>query len=60
MTTWHENDSIKKALFFFLTNTEPTEKYYFDCKSSLVLVIGNSTESNNIKEYLENQNLLDD
>jgi hypothetical protein len=40
-------------------NTAPTEKYYADCRTSLVLLIGDATESDNIKKYLENQKLLD-
>ena len=59
MTTWHKNESIKEALLFFLMNTSPTEKYYSECKSSLVLLIGNSVETDNIKFFLENQNLLE-
>jgi hypothetical protein len=59
MTTWHNKESLKDALWFFLKNTMPTEKYYNECKSALVLIIGNSIEINNIKLYLENQDLLD-
>ncbi len=60
MTNWHHNETIKEALYYFLNTTAPTEKYYSECKNSLVLVIGDSSESNNIQEYLENQNLLDE
>jgi len=60
MTTWHKEESLKEALWFFLMNTSPTEKYYSECKNSLVLLIGDSIESDNIKIYLENQNLLED
>ena len=59
MTTWHKNESLKEALWFFLMNTSPTEKYYSECKNSLVLLIGNSVETDNIKFLLENQNLLE-
>jgi hypothetical protein len=59
MTTWHQDESIKESLFYFLYNTATTEKYYSDCKTSLVLTIGDSNESENIRKYLENQKLLE-
>jgi hypothetical protein len=60
MTTSHQDESIKEALEYFLMNTSPTDKYYDDCKTALVLVVGNSSDGDNLKLYLENQNLLDD
>ncbi|NNG27504.1 MAG: hypothetical protein HKM87_08255 [Ignavibacteriaceae bacterium] len=59
MTTWHQDQTIKEALFYFLFNTAPTEKYYSDCKISLVLTIGDSNESENVRKYLEDQKLLE-
>lgn len=60
ITTWHNDESFKEALWYFLKNTLPTEKYYSECNFSLVLVIGNSIKLEKIKFYLENQNLLDE
>ena len=60
MTTWHKDESLKEALYFFLMNTSPTEKYYSECKTSLVVIIGNPIEGVNIKTFLENQKLLED
>lgn len=60
MTTWHQDESLKEALYFFLMDTSPTEKYYSECKTSLVVIIGNPIEAVNIKTYLENQKLLED
>ena len=51
MTTWHQDETIKKALYYFLFNTAPAEKYYSDCKISLVLTIGDSNESENVRKY---------
>jgi hypothetical protein len=59
MTTWHQNEFIEEALYFFLFNTSPTEKYSSECKTALVLLIGISEETNKIKMYLENQDLLE-
>jgi len=59
MTTWHQDQTIKEALFYFLFNTAPTEKYYSDCKISLVLTIGDSNKSENVRKYLEDQKLLE-
>lgn len=60
MTTWHEDESLKEALHFFVTNTSPTEKYYKECLTALVLCVGRSDETENLKMYLENQKLLDE
>ena len=58
MTTWHENDTLQDAIEFFLMNTSPTEQFYDECKTSIVLQVGHSSEIDKMINYLEDQNWL--
>ncbi|HEV8131539.1 MAG TPA: hypothetical protein VGQ81_09810 [Acidobacteriota bacterium] len=40
-TTWHEYEKLDDALWFFLNNTFPADKYANTCLSSLAVVVGN-------------------
>lgn len=59
MTTWHEDETLKNALEFFLMNTSPTAKYFDECKTAIVLKIGDSSETKHLRDLLENQNWSD-
>lgn len=41
MTTWHDNDTLLDALWFFAANSLPDEKYFDTCKAGLAISIGN-------------------
>lgn len=60
MTTWHKDESLKEALWFFLMTTSPTEKYYDECKTAIVLKVGDSSETHHLFDYIEDQNWLDE
>jgi len=40
MTTWHENESLEDALYFFLTATSPAVYFEATFKSSLAISVG--------------------
>ena len=40
MTTWHDRDPLREALFFFLVNTWPDEPYVDSTRSALAVSIG--------------------
>jgi hypothetical protein len=40
MTTWHENDPLDDALWFFLGSTWPDDGYADDCKAAIAITIG--------------------
>jgi hypothetical protein len=40
MTTWHENESLDDAIWFFLNNAWPDDAYAGDCKAAIAITIG--------------------
>jgi len=50
MTTWHADESLDDALWFWLSNTFPDDKFFDSCTSSLVLSIGNAEWSARARE----------
>jgi hypothetical protein len=42
MTTWHDNEDLDDALFFFLLCTYPDDEFSETCCSALVISVGNS------------------
>jgi len=41
MTTWHANQPLRKALYFFVYCAFPTQAYERECKHRIVLSIAN-------------------
>ena len=41
MTTWHENESLEDALWFFLFNTFPDGSFEQTTRSGLAVIVGN-------------------
>lgn len=44
MTTWHEDESLDEALWFFLNNTLPDDKYIASCRAGVAISIGITLE----------------
>ena len=44
MTTWHQDDSLDEALWFFLNSTWPDDQYFDDCRSAIAITVGGSRE----------------
>ena len=58
MTSWHENESIDEALYYFLTFTSPDEFYESSMNSSLAISIGSKEWSNVIDSALMNPTIF--
>jgi len=41
MTTWHDDETLSEALWYFVNSAFAVEKYRADCKDWLTIVIGN-------------------
>ena len=52
MTTWHNDETLQEALYFFLNETWPDEYYEGTTLSSLAIVIGNQEWSEIVKQAL--------
>ena len=44
MTTWHADESLEDALWFFLRCTVPQERFEPSCRSSVVILFGSAGE----------------
>ena len=44
MTTWHAQESLAEALWFFLRSAFPDERYEDSCRSSVAIVVGADDE----------------
>ncbi len=60
MTTWHNNESLNEALWFFISSTWPDDAYSENCKSNLAIVVGNSNWEIQVREKLSNRKMLKD
>jgi hypothetical protein len=60
MTTWHDDEALASALWFFLFNTIPDEAYEATCQAGLAVAIDNSEWAAKIRHYLRNPAELDD
>jgi hypothetical protein len=58
MTTWHNKVSLDEALWFFLNNTHPDDKYSSTTKSSLTISIGRTDWNDHIRRRLADLNSL--
>jgi hypothetical protein len=59
MTTWHDDESLASALWFFLFNTVPDEAYESTTHVGVAAAIGNSEWSTLIRRYFGDKALLD-
>lgn len=59
MTTWHDDESLASALWFFLFNTVPDEAYEATTRVGFAVAIGNSEWATLIRRYLSDKAFLD-
>ena len=53
MTTWHDDEPIEDAIFFFLNSTCEDEKYESTTNSSLAIVIGSNNYTETVRGALK-------
>ena len=51
MTTWHADESLEDALWFFLRSTAPDERYEESCRSGVVILIGDQDNNATIVRH---------
>jgi hypothetical protein len=54
MTTWHDSEPLRDALWFFLLNSSPDEHYEKSTHSALAISVGSSEWTAEIAEALDN------
>lgn len=45
MTSWHEEESLDDALWFFLNSAFPDDRYFDECRAGVAITIGSTSES---------------
>jgi len=55
MTTWHERDSLKKAVWYFANCTFPTKSFEHESEFWLAIAIGNRRWAASIERYLSSE-----
>ncbi|MHB8793354.1 MAG: DUF7684 family protein [Thermoleophilia bacterium] len=45
MTSWHEDESLDDALWFFLNSAFPDDRYFDECRAGVAITIGSNSES---------------
>lgn len=53
MTTWHEHESLREALWFFLATAWPDEHYDASTRTALAISVGSAAWSAEIGEALD-------
>ena len=54
MTTWHKDESLEDALWFFVYNSLPDPAYENTCHTGIAITIGNSQWAAQVADYLSN------
>ncbi len=54
MTTWHDDERLEEALWFFVYCSFPDAAYEATCDTGIVVTIGNSQWATQVAEYLSN------
>jgi len=54
MTTWHEDESLASALWFFLFNTVPDQAFETTCNTAIAVAVANAEWADTIQRYLRN------
>jgi hypothetical protein len=52
MASWHENEPLDEAIWFFLNSTFPDDEVFESCKSGLALVVGHPHSSGDVRRLL--------
>jgi hypothetical protein len=58
MTTWHDDEDLDEALWFFLNAAMPEENYIEECQAEVIAVIGSRDWTEQIRKRLVNQDTL--
>ncbi len=58
MTTWHEDETLEDALWFFVNNSFPDAAYEDTCRIGIAMTIGNSHWAKQVASYLQNLSTL--
>lgn len=53
MTTWHDSESLRDALWFFLVNSCPHEHYEASTHAALAIAVGSEEWAVEIHEALD-------
>ena len=63
MTSWHDDETLLDALWFFVFNSFPDNKYFDTCKAGVAISCGNSAWDDQIidglKDLTKNKSSLD-
>src|SRR4051812_387314 len=54
MTTWHSDQGLEDALWFFVYNSFPDAAYEDTCHTGIAVTIGNSQWATQVADYLSN------
>jgi hypothetical protein len=54
MTTWHDDEPLEDALWFFVNNSFPDAAYENTCHTGIALTIDNSLWASQVADYLSN------
>jgi hypothetical protein len=54
MTTWHKDESLEDALWFFVNNSFPDAAYEDTCRTGIAITIGNTQWATQVADYLSN------
>ena len=52
MTTWHDDEDLEEALFFFATCAYPTDEYAIDSEYWLAICVGNPEWAETAEDFL--------
>lgn len=58
MTTWHDDESLEDALWFFVNCSSPDAAYEDTCRIGIAVTIGNSQWATQVADYLSNLSKL--
>jgi hypothetical protein len=53
MTTWHDSEPLREALWFFLVNACPDQYYQDSTRAGLAIAIGSAPWAEEIREALD-------
>lgn len=52
MTTWHDNEPLSEALWFFANAAFPDERFAPDCTDWVAVAVGNESWEREFREQL--------
>lgn len=59
MTTWHDDESLDEALWYFLNAAFPADDYLDDCQAETIVVAGDNGWAGQIEKRLLDQETLE-